>query len=123
MRNLLMFLIVAGAFVASQSALAQGSGDVTVTGEIIDMKCYISGMQGGRGPDHEECAVACIKGGLPVGIIDKAGKTYVLVPSRGLKGANEALLPFVAKNVTVKGTVKGKGGTDLLYYASVEEAK
>ncbi len=101
----------------------KASGDVTVTGEIIDVKCYINGMQGGRGPEHEDCAIACIKGGLPVGIIDKSGKTYMLVPARGMKGANEALLPFVAKNVTVKGTVKGKGGTDLLYYTSVEAAK
>lgn len=148
MRRLLLPLILAGAFVVTDTAQAQNpcnpcskkskkemqnpcnpcamkkaSGDVTVTGEIIDVKCYINGMQGGRGPEHEDCAIACIKGGLPVGIVDKNDKTYMLVPAKGMKGANEALLPFVAKNVTVKGTVKGKGGTDLLYYTSVEAAR
>lgn len=116
-------LIVVGAATAEAQASKQSSRDVTVSGEIIDMKCYLSGMQGGRGPEHEECAIACIKGGLPVGIVDKDGKTYTLVPARGMKGANEALLPFVAKNVTVKGTVREKGGTELLYYTSVEESK
>ena len=37
-----------------------------------------------------------------------------------MKGANEELLPYVAKTVTVKGKVVEKGGTRLLLYSSVK---
>jgi hypothetical protein len=98
--------------------------EVTLKGEIIDVKCYASGMMGGRGPDHEECAISCIKGGLPVGILDeKSGKAYVLVPKKGMKSANEELLPHVAKIVVVKGSILQKDGANLFAYSSVEEGK
>jgi hypothetical protein len=93
--------------------------EIAVTGEIIDIKCYTTGMMGGRGEAHEECAIACIEGGLPVGIVDENGVVYTIVPEKGMKGANEALLPYVAKTVTVKGKVVEKGGVKLLTYSSV----
>ena len=100
------------------------AGDITVTGEIIDIKCYTTGMMGGKGAEHEDCAIACIKGGLPVGVLDeKSGDVYTIVPARGTKGANEAILKFVAKRVTVKGKLTEKGGARILAYSSVEEVK
>lgn len=100
------------------------AGDITVTGEIIDIKCYTTGMMGGKGAEHEDCAIACIKGGLPVGVLDeKSGDVYTIVPAKGTKGANEALLKFVAKRVTVKGKLAEKGGARILAYSSVEEIK
>lgn len=146
MRSFLATLLVMGLFVFTQTAEAQNpcnpcskkksavqnpcnpcakkaSGDVSVTGEIIDVKCYVNGTMGGRGAQHEECAIACIKGGLPVGIIDGKGHVYSLVPAKGMKGANEAILPYVAKTVTVKGKLAEKGGAKVISYSSVEEAK
>lgn len=146
MRSFLLTLVVMGLFVFTASVQAQNpcnpcskkssmkqnpcspgakkaSGDVSVTGEVIDVKCYVTGTMGGRGPEHEECAISCIKGGLPVGLLDAKGNIYTLVPTKGMKGANEALLPYVAKNVTVKGKLAEKGGAKLLVYSSVEEAK
>lgn len=94
--------------------------EISVTGEIIDTKCYLTGMMGGRGPEHEECAIACIKGGLPPGIVeDKTGTVYILVPEKGMKGANEALVQYAAKTVTVKGKVVEKGGSKLLLYSAI----
>ena len=126
MKSLLITLFL-GVFVLIGSAQAQQekkSNDLSVTGEIIDVKCYTTGMMGGRGPEHEECAVACIKSGLPVGILDeKSGDVYTIVPARGMKGANEALLKFVAKRVTIKGKLSEKGGARILAYSSVEEVK
>ncbi len=78
-------------------------------------------MMGGRGADHEDCAIACIKGGLPPGIVeDKTGTVYILTPEKGTKGGNEALVQYAAKTVTVKGKVVEKGGSKLLLYSSVE---
>lgn len=100
------------------------TGEVSLVGEIIDIKCYTTGMQGGRGAEHEDCAIACIKGGLPVGLLDeKAGEVYTVVPAKGMKGANAALLPFVAKRVRIQGSLLEKGGTRILAYTTVEAAK
>ena len=50
---------------------------VTLTGEVVDMQCYTA--SGAHGSDHKECASGCIKGGAPIGLLDKDGKVYVLV--------------------------------------------
>ena len=121
-------LVLAAAFAVSATAQSQDakstSNNVSITGEIIDVKCYTTGMMGGRGPEHEDCAIACIKGGLPVGVVDeKTGDVYTIVPAKGTKGANEALLKFVAKKVKIEGKLLEKGGNKILAYSSVEEAK
>lgn len=107
----------------AMSDKATVTDDVAITGEIIDLKCFSSGMMGGRGPEHEECAITCMKGGLPVGIIDDNGNVYNVVPAKGMKGANETLVKHAAKRVTLKGKVIEKGGVRLLHYASLEAAK
>ena len=98
--------------------------EVTVTGEIIDVKCYVTGMQGGMGEDHKQCAIDCIKGGLPVGILDQStNKLLVVVPKAGMMGANEELLPHVAQKVKLTGIIAEKGGQKVFIYTKVEEAK
>jgi len=95
--------------------------EITVTGEVIDTKCYLTGMMGGRGEEHEDCAIACIKGGLPPGIVeDKTGTVYILAPEKGTKGGNESLVKYAAKTVTVKGKVVEKGGSKILLYTSLQ---
>ncbi|MBI3006604.1 MAG: hypothetical protein HYY49_14505 [Ignavibacteriales bacterium] len=97
--------------------------DVTLKGELIDIKCYSSGMGGGRGEEHQDCAIQCIKGGLPVGLLDEKGTLYVLVPKKGMKGGNEALAEHAAHTLTVKGTLQDKGGMKVVHYTSFEMAK
>jgi len=125
MKSLFITLIVAAAFTVSATAQSNMSAkDVSITGEIIGIKCYTTGMMGGHGPEHEDCAIACIKGGLPVGILDeKTGNVYTIVPAKGQKGANEALVQYAAKRVKIKGKLLEKGGNTILAYTSVEAAK
>ena len=41
--------------IASLTLFAQEKAqEITVKGEIIDTKCYLTGMLGGRGPEHED---------------------------------------------------------------------
>ena len=128
MKSVFFTFVLAAAFAVSTTAQSQEakstSNNVSITGEIIDVKCYTTGMMGGRGPEHEDCAIACIKGGLPVGVLDeKTGDVYTIVPAKGTKGANEALLKFVAKKVKIEGKLLEKGGNKILAYSSIEEAK
>ncbi|MBI3587258.1 MAG: hypothetical protein HY088_09035 [Ignavibacteriales bacterium] len=113
-------LTLAGSLGAQEKAMKEA----TIKGEIIDTKCYLTGMMGGRGEEHKDCAIACIKGGLPVGILEeKTGKVYVVVPAKGQKGANEALVQYAAETLTLKGMFIEKGGTKVFAYNSIESAK
>lgn len=124
MKSILFTLVLIVAVSVSSAQVQSKTGEVSLVGEIIDVKCYTTGMMGGRGPEHEDCALSCIKGGLPVGLLDeKSGEVYTIVPAKGMKGANTALLPFVAKRVRIRGSVMEKGGNRLLAYTNVEEAK
>jgi len=40
-------------------------GTVTVTGEIVDSKCYLEVMNPGQGKVHRDCAARCLSGGIP----------------------------------------------------------
>src|SRR6266403_3549555 len=40
-------------------------GTMTLTGEIVDSKCYLGVMNPGRGKVHRDCASRCISGGIP----------------------------------------------------------
>ena len=45
----------------------QELGDIELTGEILDPKCYFGVMKPGHGKPHKDCAIRCIAGGmLPV---------------------------------------------------------
>src|SRR3970282_2647122 len=91
-------LTLAGSLTAQEKAMKEA----TIKGEIIDSKCYLTGMMGGKGEEHKDCAIACIKGGLPVAILEeKTGNVYVVVPAKSQKGANEALVQYEAETATL----------------------
>ena len=51
-------------------------GSVSLTGEIVDTKCHFGVMNPGSGKVHRDCAVRCISGGIPPGLLvrDRDGK-------------------------------------------------
>ena len=64
--------VVPAAITAASGAAAGGAagsltdvGDVVLTGEIVDAKCYAGVMNPGEGTVHRDCARACLRGGLP----------------------------------------------------------
>src|SRR5262245_30844647 len=94
--------------------------DKTVTGEILDMKCYMSA--GKHGPDHKECAAMCLKGGSPMGILADDGKVYLLI-----EGKDEAPFEEARKHggetVTVTGALSEKNGVQALIVSDVKVKK
>lgn len=98
-----------GAHGAHEHAEA-GAGPQKVTGEVVDLACYLS--EGAMGPGHRECAQKCINSGLPVGI--KSGNQLYLVVGGEHDPANKTLAPLAAKNVTAEGTVTERDGVHLL---------
>ena len=45
-------------------------GTATLTGEIVDSKCYLGVMNPGRGKVHRDCAARCLSGGIPPAFSD-----------------------------------------------------
>jgi len=77
-----------------------GPQEILVTGEVLDMTCYIANNL--SGPDHAECAKVCIRSGEPAGIKAQDGKVYLLTGEPG-HSINAELADYAAKTVTIKG--------------------
>jgi hypothetical protein len=77
-----------------------GAQEILVTGEVLDMTCYIAYNL--SGPDHAKCARDCIRSGLPVGIKAQDGKVYLLSGEAG-HSINAELADYAAQVVTIKG--------------------
>ena len=90
----------------------------TVTGEILDMKCYMT--SGEHGPDHKECAAMCIKGGSPMGILAQDGKVYLLVEGKDGSAAFEEAKKHAGDTVTVTGILSEKNGVQALIVTDVK---
>jgi hypothetical protein len=84
-----------------------GAQEILVTGEVLDMTCYIA--QNLSGPSHAECARECIRRGLPAGIKTKAGKVYLLTGKPG-DSINAELADYAAQIVTIRGRETARDG-------------
>ena len=54
-------------------------GDVTLTGELVDTKCYFGVMRPATGKVHRACAVRCLSGGVPPGLLLRDGEEGAVV--------------------------------------------
>ena len=106
-------------FAGAQSLTAQPKGQrTTITGEVVDLWCYLEG--GDRGAAKRECATACAKAGNPIGILDSAGNLYVAAGLKDHQPAQTMLLNRMSDEVTATGTVVKKGGVQMIYVDTVK---
>jgi hypothetical protein len=90
--------------------MPKSGSDITVTGEVLDMACYLD--HGAHGEGHASCAEKCISSGLPVGLKSANGTVYLLIGQH--MPANKELAPYAAKTITVKGKFVSRDGMNLL---------
>jgi len=129
MKSKLVFLSAVTAFflliISRQTFSSSFGGDdgkkVTVTGEVVDMQCYASG--GAHGDSHKECAAGCIKGGAPVGLLDKDGNVILLLKDEKDAGDYPKLADWASQNVKVTGMQYDRGGIKSVVVSTVEAAK
>ena len=113
----------AAASEANKKVLAGGK-KVTVTGEVVDVSCYL--QLGKRGEGHVACGTKCIEHGEPVGLVDASGKLYLLFaeehhPRRdGTVDLRKTLVPLLAKTVTASGMETESKGVHALYLQAAE---
>jgi len=119
-------VIVVASFATAPLALAHdpaehgkenlsAGAEKSVTGEIVDMMCYVD--HNAVGETHgQSCGAKCIKGGGPVGIVSE-GKAYLVVGEH--KPMNDQLAEYCGKTVTLKGKAADRGGIAMLENAEI----
>jgi len=91
------------------------AAEKTVTGEVVDMMCYVD--HNAVGEKHgQSCGAKCIKNGGPVGIVEN-GKAYLVVGEH--KPMNDQLAEYCGKTVTLKGKMAERGGVAMLENAEI----
>ncbi len=98
----------------------QAGKAITVQGEVVCLSCYLT--HGAKGESHAKCATACINKGLPMGILTKDGKLFVVLEDHAKASAYQQLKKFAAKTVTVTGVVASRNGITGIAVQKVGEA-
>jgi hypothetical protein len=116
----------AAATEANKAVLKNGKA-VAVTGEVVDLSCYI--QLGKRGEGHKACGTKCVTNGAPVGIVTKENKVYMLVaeqhhPRRdGQLSFAKEYAEKMATTITVNGMLSEFGGIPTIYVEASPIAK
>ena len=87
-------------------------GRQTLTGEIVDSKCYLGVMNPGALTPHRACAIRCISGGIPpVLLVRQTNGTalYFLLVSLEGRPVNKQVLNLVAEPLEITGEVERQG--------------
>jgi hypothetical protein len=112
-------LVLIGAAGLLAAGVSLAATTTSVTGEVVDTFCY-AGM-GAHGAGHRDCAIACARKGIPVGLLEKGtDKLYVLLPSKDKTSLPDEVIQKMADTVTVTGTVYTKGGESFLTVESIK---
>jgi hypothetical protein len=99
----------------SEHGKENAASEKTVTGEIVDMMCYVDHNAVGEG-HGQSCGAKCIKNGGPVGIVEN-GKAYLVVGEH--KPMNDELADSCGKTITLKGKLAERGGIAMLENAEL----
>jgi len=99
---------------------AQASDERTITGQVIDVNCYV-GM-GASGAAHKACAETCAKAGVQLAILGTDGTIYAAMSSKPADPQNAKLLPFAEGKVKVTGTHRFKNGLHTIEIKTIEAA-
>lgn len=97
-----------------------------LTGEIIDVSCYLE--LGKHGAGHEACAAKCATNGQPIGLLTSAKTVYFLFPEEhhprrdGQVEIKTAMIPLMGKTVTLNGTATMVRGSRGLFLNSADLA-
>lgn len=107
-------LIVAVAFAdaekgkAKPGAEAAGAKPQSLTGELVDMGCYM--VHEAKGEKHAGCASKCIANGMPMGLLTADGKLYLITLDHDNADPYNKCKDWAAKQVTLTGTISARAG-------------
>lgn len=95
---------------------------VTLTGEVLDMYCYMSHPESATGAEHAKCANSCISRGLPIGFLANDGTVYLII-GNDHNPANEMVKGWGGKPSTITGTIVEQKGIKAIDITGISEVK
>jgi hypothetical protein len=111
-------LIVIALIVGSRlMAAEEKAADVSLTGTVVDMHCYVT--HGIHDAKHTACANACIARGLPAGFLADDGALYVLFDEKPFS-VKEKVAGLADVPATLTGTPVVRGGIKGIQIKSIE---
>jgi hypothetical protein len=94
--------------------LPQGPAEpATLTGEIVDSKCYAGAMNPGEGKAHEACSSFCLYGGIPALFVTRGadgGARWYLMAAPGGGPVGDAARALVGRPLRLTGTIRRGDG-------------
>jgi len=107
---------------AGDEAKKDKAAPVTMTGEVLDLYCYMGHPESATGAEHAKCASACIGKGLPIGFLTADGTIYLII-GKDHESASAAVTEWVGKQSTLTGYVKEQKGMKAVELVSIAAAK
>jgi hypothetical protein len=92
----------------------------TVTGELVDMGCYLG--HAATGDKHSECALRCVKQGMPMGVLTSNGTLYLVTLDHDNADPYESLKSMAGKQVTLTGELLTRSGMKAIEATTVKLA-
>ena len=104
-------------------AISQDAIDITLTGEIVDSKCFLGVMNPGDLTTHRECAILCIQGGIPPVLLvrDPQGKAFYFLLAFPNNQLPDDWRRHIAIPVEVKGNLSSQADTWILNAKSLKK--
>lgn len=122
-KRILASVAVAALFalpLAAQEKHAMGGTETTITGQVIDVNCYVT--LGASGAGHKACAEACAKAGVALAILGSDGTLYLPTSSKPADPQNPRLQPFAERKVKVTGTHRVTNGLHTIEIKTIAAA-
>ena len=101
-------------------AVAPARAADTVSGEVVDLACYMPHPQSGAGAGHRKCAETCAKKGLPMGLLTSDKQVYLLLEDHENPKGYATVKDKAAEHVTVEGEKITKGGIQAIVAETVK---
>jgi hypothetical protein len=107
---------------ADQPEADGGGREVTLSGEIVDSKCFLGVMNPGERTVHRDCAIRCLSGGVPPMLAysaeDGRRDLAVLVDPRG-RLLHDSLHHYVGQPLLARGRLFAINGQPVFQLASL----
>lgn len=116
--------VAAATTTPEQKAVLKSGKVTTVTGELVDVSCYL--QLGKRGDKHIPCGSECLKNGQPFGVLTPSKTLYIVMAEehdprrKGEADLRDALIPLLAKQVKVTGMHTMSNGYHAIYVQAFE---
>jgi len=112
-RTVVLGLLSALLVFVSAPLVVTAADSVTITGEVIDTYCFA--LKGAKGEGHRQCAIDCVKAGIPAGLLeDGSSKVYVLLPNEPKAPVPAGVIDKMAQKLSITGKVYTVGGSQFL---------